>query len=178
MKNKVFAALAIAVIAIFGMLAMQFTSGSPTSTTTTQSLTGAVVGAGSKLSSEIKPQASSATGNVKTFQLSFDGAAYSPQVLRVKLGDKVRIEADTNTLRGCMTTIVAPDFGVRKRISPGDNVIEFTADKAGTFRISCPMGMGNGKIEVEDANGNVPTNIASPPIANSCGSSGGCGCGG
>lgn len=73
---------------------------------------------------------------------------YVPNTMRVKLGTNVRIEADAKTLTGGMDTIIIDAYGIRKVISPQDNVVEFIADKAGNFRVYCANGMGNGTLEV------------------------------
>ncbi|MGB9576984.1 MAG: cupredoxin domain-containing protein [Candidatus Micrarchaeia archaeon] len=120
--------------------------------------------------------AAPATGKVQVVKLAYKDGIYDPQTIRTRIGTTIRMEVDTNTLCGCMTTVTVPAFGVFKHISEGDNVIEFTASKAGEFRFSCPMGMGGGKLLVEDENGNVPAN-ADSSAGRVCG--GGCGgCGG
>jgi len=81
-------------------------------------------------------------------QLAVKGGYYEPRTITVSNGTRLRIEADASTFGGCMTTILFPDFGVSKRITPADNVIEFVADKVGSFLFSCPMGMGQGTLVV------------------------------
>jgi plastocyanin len=111
------------------------------------------------------------TGDTRTVTLSSRGNQYSPAEIRVKLGTKVRIEGDPTTLTGCMNTVDIDGYGISKRIRAGDNVIEFTADKAGTFPIHCNMGIGNGRLVVEDSTGNVPAQSQAPVAARG---SGGC----
>jgi plastocyanin domain-containing protein len=72
-----------------------------------------------------------------------------------------------------MKTLVISGLGVSKTIIATDNTLEFTPTKAGQYRMSCTMGMGNGLVIVEDEQGNVPDTPL--PAASS---SGGCGCGG
>jgi len=111
------------------------------------------------------------TGTTQTINLGFSGNQYTPAEIRVKQGTKVRIIADPSTLTGCMTTVNIDGYGISKYIRAGDNVIEFTADKAGTFPIHCNMGMGNGKLVVEDSSGSVPAQSQAPAVAKG---SGGC----
>ena len=111
------------------------------------------------------------TGTTQTINLGFSGNQYTPAEIRVKQGTKVRIIADPSTLTGCMTTVNIDGYGISKYIKVGDNVIEFTADKAGTFPIHCNMGMGNGKLIVEDSSGSVPVQSQAPAVAKG---SGGC----
>ena len=89
-------------------------------------------------------------GVVETFTLTSNGGQYDPAVIRVKQGTNVRIEGDPKTLSGCMAVVnIGGDYGISKRITSRDNVIEFTADKTGTFPMYCDMGIGNGKLLVE-----------------------------
>lgn len=102
---------------------------------------------------------------------------YIPNEIRTKVGTKIILIGDTDTLRGCMQTVVINGHGITKRMVPGDNIIEFIADKPGTFSITCSMGMGVGKFIVEDQSGNVPASQEVLPVKHTCG--GGCGgCGG
>lgn len=80
---------------------------------------------------------------------SAPSGAYTPREIRVKTGTRVRIEGDTNTLVDGMDTVIIDGYNIRKVISPGNNTIEFVADKTGTFKIYCANGMGNGKLIVE-----------------------------
>jgi Cupredoxin-like domain len=87
-------------------------------------------------------------GTVETFTMRSSGGQYDPAVIRVKQGTTVRIEGDPQTLSGCMEVVNIDGCEISKRIAPGDNIIEFPADKAGTFPIRCNMGIGNGKLVV------------------------------
>ena len=124
--------------------------------------------------------AGSLTGNVKEFILSISNGNYQPNPITVNKGDTVRLVADLNSVRGCYRTVFIPKFNVRKTVSESDRAIEFVASVAGTFRITCGMGMAGGLIAVKDANGSVPatTDISGQAKHGTCGSSGGCGFGG
>jgi plastocyanin domain-containing protein len=100
----------------------------------------------------------------------------------LKKGVKVHMIVDMSTVVGCSRDIVISSFGVRKAVSPGDNIIEFTPDKTGTINIACSMNMYRGTFQVtDDGNPQVGVQAASAPVApsaGSCGASGGgCGCG-
>lgn len=73
---------------------------------------------------------------------------YVPKEIKVKKGTKVKIEGDLETLVGGMDTVIIDEYNIRKLIATGDNIVEFVADKSGTFRIYCANGMGNGKLIV------------------------------
>jgi len=123
------------------------------------------------------------SGSPIEVRVTMTGYNYQPNPIRLKVGVPARLVVDLNTVGGCMRSIQIPGLGVSKYVSPGDNVIEFTPTKAGTFRMQCSMGMGQGVVIVEDATGAVPAgtnDLASAPAAGgSCGAGGGgCGCGG
>ena len=86
--------------------------------------------------------------NEQVVQLTMKNSNYYPNIINLKYNIPAKIVVDTNTVRGCLRSIVIPDFNVRKSITPNDNVISFTPNKRGTFRFSCSMGMGFGKIIV------------------------------
>lgn len=123
---------------------------------------------------------------VQQVSVSMIGNVYQPNPIRVKVGVPVRMTVDLGTVNGCYRSVRIADLGVSGRVQQGSNIIEFTPTKVGTFRMTCSMGMADGQIIVEDANGQAPTanvNAAVAPAVGtgggSCGSNGGgCGCGG
>lgn len=66
----------------------------------------------------------------------------------LKKGVPVRMTVDLNTVVGCARDVTIKDFGVRKYVKPGDNIIKFTPTKTGNIDISCSMNMFFGKFEV------------------------------
>lgn len=124
------------------------------------------------------------SGTVQNAKLALVDFSYKMTPNKLTVGVPVRVEVDASTLAGCMTTVVIKDFGVRKRITAKDNIIEFTPDKTGTFWITCGMGMGPGSFEVVKTDGTSDPNAqatakAPPSSGGSCGAGGGgCGCGG
>lgn len=119
------------------------------------------------------------TNDIQVVQLSVQGTTYYPNPIRVKIGVPVRLVADVNNMPGCSKSIVIPEFGVSKYVSAGDNLIEFTPNKSGTFQFSCSMNMYHGQIVVENVDGSVAAYTGSAPVTSStCGGpSCGCGCG-
>ena len=121
------------------------------------------------------------TNGAQVVKLSVQGTTYYPNPIRVKIGIPVQLVADVNNMPECSKSIVIPEFGVTKSVSTGDNIIEFTPNKSGTFQFSCSMGMYRGQIIVENADGSVATYTGSAPVSSggTCGGSGGgCSCGG
>ncbi len=58
------------------------------------------------------------------------------------------INATPETLNGCNNEIIINEYGIRKKLQVGENVIEFTPTEAGNFRYSCWMGMIRATITV------------------------------
>jgi len=117
-------------------------------------------------------------GETKTFKLTVQNGLYYPREITVNQGDKVRIEFDQKTFTGCMTTFNIYDLGIRAYV-PNTPFVEFTADKSGAFRTGCNMGMGDGRIIVQPADGKKLQAADASPLPSTAGSCGaGCGCGG
>ena len=158
--NKIYLIVgALVVLGAFGFLA----SGQAGSS---DSLTGAVV-------------ANANNGDVQDVKLSFVNYEYKLEPSTLTAGVPVRMIVDMSTVYGCMRDVRIPAFGVSKYVKEGDNVIEFTPNKSGTFNIMCSMNMGRGTFLVVDSEGVSADYVEAAPTAaaGSCGD-GGCGCGG
>jgi len=81
-------------------------------------------------------------------ELGMKNYNYYPNIINLKYNVPAKIVVKTDEVKGCLRSIVIPDFGIRKIIKDNDNVISFTPNKKGTFSFSCSMGMGFGKIVV------------------------------
>ncbi|MBM3229209.1 hypothetical protein FJZ26_02155 [Candidatus Parvarchaeota archaeon] len=146
----------------------------------------AALGQGQKAAAKFAP-AQKGVGNIQVksgvqeITLTVQGGSYYPNPIRVKKGTPVRLVADLSQMSGCSRSIVIPEFGISKVLSNTDNTIEFTPTKSGTFDFSCSMGMYQGKIVVEEADGTVAAYEGIAPkraAGGTCGMGGGCGCGG
>lgn len=73
---------------------------------------------------------------------------YFPSTLTVKKGQSVKLIIDSEDSYTCATSFMMPKAGIRKTLEPGENVLEFTPDKAGALPFSCSMGMYRGVINV------------------------------
>lgn len=71
---------------------------------------------------------------------------YSPSVIEVPAGSRVRMTLDRREDNPCSEELVIPDFGIR-RVLPAfkTTVVEFTATP-GTHEFTCGMGMLHGSI--------------------------------
>lgn len=87
-------------------------------------------------------------GKEQVIELTMKDYNYYPNTINLKYNVPTKIIVNTDKVKGCLRSIVIPDFGIRKLITENDNVISFTPNKKGTFSFSCSMGMGFGKIVV------------------------------
>lgn len=173
-KSVFYAMIAFVVIALFGMVAA-FSSGPASANGNVNSLNTNVAVANGV--------SGNSNGEVQNVKLSYENYEYKLSPSTLKQGVPVRMEVDLNTVTGCMRSVVINSFGVRQTVREGDNIIEFTPDKSGTFNIVCSMNMGRGTFNVAQDSGKIAEYKEAAPIADagSCGgSAGGCGggCGG
>ncbi len=87
--------------------------------------------------------------NTQIINMVIDYRGYSPNSFKLKKGIPVKWIIDGTKASGCTSSIIAPDLNIKEDIHSGDNIIEFTPIKAGTFGFSCWMGMVRGKFIVE-----------------------------
>ncbi len=121
------------------------------------------------------------SGDTQIVKLSVENGNYVLTPSTFKKGVPVRIEADISKMPGCSKSVVISAFNVRKSVSEGNNLIEFTPNKAGTFNIACSMNMYKGTFTVLENDGTKPAYVENTPTGgSSCGMAGGggCGCGG
>jgi heme/copper-type cytochrome/quinol oxidase subunit 2 len=171
--------ITISVIVVFGLLSVYAFPG--------KSIEKNGIGQTLNLNSGSDSVSESYDGEVQNVELSFDDEGYVITPNTLKKGVPVRMTVNTNTVTGCMRDVVIKDFGVRKYITPSDNIIEFTPDKEGTFLIACSMNMGRGFFSVTsdgtataDSTAQLATQtskIQAQGGTGTCGASGGgCGC--
>lgn len=85
-------------------------------------------------------------GDVQTVTTELRADGYDS--IQVRAGVPVRwtIHAAAGTLNGCNGEVVLSGFDQQVKLVEGDNVIQFTPQKAGTYNFSCWMGMLHGQI--------------------------------
>ena len=101
-----------------------------------------------QVTGSVVQEVNAGSGNSQVAELTLKNYNYFPNVLKFKKDQLAKIIVDTNKVKGCFASILIPDLGIKKFVKGNDNIIEFTPTKTGTFRFSCPMGMGSGKIIV------------------------------
>jgi sulfite exporter TauE/SafE/copper chaperone CopZ len=74
---------------------------------------------------------------------------FVPSTFELKKGVPVKWIINGKELTGCNNAIIVPSFGLEFKIKKGEQIIEFTPEKAGTIRWSCWMGMIQGSFIVK-----------------------------
>ena len=82
------------------------------------------------------------TGEAREIAVTAKQWQFSPNPIRVKLGERVRLRIKSvDVAHG----FALPDFGINEVLQPGKEVVvEFTADKKGTFSFFCSVQCGVG----------------------------------
>jgi plastocyanin domain-containing protein len=96
-----------------------------------------------------RPLAVAAGGGPATVTITVDGG-YTPNRLRVKAGEPVRLVFDRKDDSSCSEEVVLPDFGIRRFLPSGQRTtIEVTPPRAGTYEFTCGMSMLRGALVAE-----------------------------
>ena len=96
-------------------------------------------------------------GGVQTVTTVFGSNNYQTFVARAGVPLKWTIRIKAEDLNGCNQTMVVPAYGIKKKLRPGDNLVEFTPKAAGVIAYSCWMGMIRSSITVVADVGSVET---------------------
>lgn len=84
------------------------------------------------------------SGARKEFIITAKQWSFSPSVIKVKKGDKVVLKLKTIDVAHSYSI---PEFNINADIKPGETtIVEFTADKVGTFTTSCKVYCGVGHV--------------------------------
>ena len=75
---------------------------------------------------------------------------YEDVVVQKGIPVKMIIHVDKKYLTGCNSELEIKDFHIKKQLVVGDNVIEFTPEKEGTYVYTCWMNMIKNTIKVVD----------------------------
>lgn len=84
--------------------------------------------------------------------LTIRSVRYEPETLRLPAGEKVRLVVDRQEANACSAELWIPRMGVRAPLEPnGRTVVEVPASRAGTYGMTCQMGMMSGTVVVGGA---------------------------
>jgi sulfite exporter TauE/SafE/copper chaperone CopZ/plastocyanin domain-containing protein len=85
---------------------------------------------------------------VQIVNSTLSGGRYPAITVRQGVPVKWTINAPAGSVNGCNNRAIIREYKIDHRFKQGDNVIEFTPDKAGKFAYSCWMGMIRSSITV------------------------------
>ncbi|MDR3311979.1 MAG: sulfite exporter TauE/SafE family protein [Spirochaetaceae bacterium] len=107
-------------------------------------------------------------GGVQVVNSTLASGRYPEITVQAGIPVKWNINAPAGSINGCNNRMIIPEYGIEHRFTSGDNIIEFTPEKAGKFRYSCWMGMIRSSITVlaEGEEAAAPTgSIQSAPVS-------------
>jgi uncharacterized protein len=122
-------------------------------------------------------------GNVQVVSSTIESGRYYPILVQKGIPVRWTIKAKAGDLNGCNNPVTIPKYNLKKRMVPGDNIIEFTPKEEGTITYTCWMGMITSYIKVvpdlsrvsqadlDQINKNGPNQPSPVPAS---GSNGGC----
>lgn len=99
------------------------------------------------------PATANAPESARTIEIKVTEAGFEPREVKVKKGEPTKLVFTRKTEQTCITAIDIPDEKVAKFELPLDKpvALTITPKKAGVEAFHCTsMGMGNGKIIVQD----------------------------
>lgn len=73
---------------------------------------------------------------------------YSPIIVQKGIPVKWTIKVEKDDLNGCNNPVTIPQYNKQIELKTGDNLIEFTPEKEGSFIYTCWMGMISSRIKV------------------------------
>jgi sulfite exporter TauE/SafE/copper chaperone CopZ len=90
----------------------------------------------------------SSTEGVQKVRTTLASGRYEPITVTAGVPVEWTIDAPKGSINGCNNRMVIPEYGIEYAFQPGENVIRFTPDEAGTYPYTCWMGMISSAITV------------------------------
>jgi hypothetical protein len=98
------------------------------------------------------------SGLVQLVRTELKPGRYDPITVQVGVPVRWTIHAEPRTVYGCYNRIISPEYyRLQKWLELGDNIVEFTPTRTGTFTYTCWMGMIRGRITVTQGDAGNPT---------------------
>lgn len=85
---------------------------------------------------------------IQTIKTELHSGQYESITVQAGIPVKWNIHAGPGTRNGCNYRIIIQTLGIQMQLEEGDNIIEFTPEKAQTINFNCWMGMIRGRIKV------------------------------
>ncbi len=93
------------------------------------------------------PQGASSAPSVKEFTMTAKKWEFSPSTITVNKGDTVKLTIRSVDVKHGFDLSA---FNINENLEPGqDTMVQFVADKTGTFEFSCSVYCGSGHSEME-----------------------------
>jgi sulfite exporter TauE/SafE len=115
------------------------------------------------------------SGDYQEVRTTVESGTYHPLVVQAGVPVRWTVSVKADDLNGCNNPVTVPQYGIRKQLVPGDNLIEFTPTQSGTITYTCWMGMISSTIRVVDDLAKVTPNDPAAPPAGSVGAAFGAG---
>ena len=87
-------------------------------------------------------------GNKQSITIAMDGEYYPDFTVKAGVPLKWILKAKESDLNECNSEIVIKEYGIKKELSAGENIIEFTPRNEEKIIYSCSMKMIFGEIKV------------------------------
>lgn len=88
--------------------------------------------------------------------MQVDNFGYSPTTIKLNPNKPVRWEINVTHMSGCTNAVEIPSLGIKRRLSYGENIIEFNLPKdVKEIKFSCGMKMIWGKFIIDQENNNI-----------------------
>ena len=87
-------------------------------------------------------------GNYQEVSTTVWSGDYQPFIVQKGVPVRWTVSVKAEDLNGCNNPLTVPQYGIRKQLVPGDNLIEFTPDRDGTIAYTCWMGMITSYIKI------------------------------
>lgn len=137
-KNLILGGMGVVLVILFIAIVVGVSSNSTPAPSTTGTTTASPT---SSSTAELK-------NGVQEVALNISAAGYNPSKLVVKKGVPVKILTNSTKDAECIRGIMIPDFNINEPLDIGNDTLEFTPDKTGTFEFMCQMRMSKGILEV------------------------------
>lgn len=98
---------------------------------------------------------------VQIVNSTLSSGRYPAITVQAELPVKWIIDAPQGSINGCNNRMFIPEYNIEYQLQTGENVIEFTPSKTGTFPFSCWMGMIRSTIKVVESGSEIPAGDAS-----------------
>jgi len=85
---------------------------------------------------------------VQVVQMTENSEGYSPNSFTIQKGVPVKWIVKATAPYSCASVLLLPKYQIRKFLTAGENVINFTPTEAGKLPFSCSMGMYKGSFNV------------------------------